>query len=62
MIDPVYLASLEERIKNRITDEWPGVHNTHKKLFIAGVVKDGGATQALIELSARIAVEEFNKF
>lgn len=62
MLDPAYLATLEDRIKTRITEEWPGVHNTSKRLYVAGVVQEGSATQALIELSARIAIEEFNRF
>lgn len=62
MIDPTHLASLEKSIKERITAEWPGVIVTPKRVYMAGEVREGGATEALIALAARIAVEEFNKF
>lgn len=62
MIDPEVLASLEASIKKRITEEWPGVVVTPQRVLLAGKVREGGATEALIALAARIAVEEFDKF
>lgn len=62
MIDPEVLATLEAKIKDRITDEWPGVVVTPNRIMLAGKVREGGATEALIALAARIAVEEFNRF
>lgn len=62
MLEPSYLADLETRIVDRAKDEWVGVHVTPRKSFLAPPVRDGGASEALIKLTARIAVDEINKF
>lgn len=62
MIEPSFLADLEQRIVERTKDEWVGPHVTTKKTFLAPPVKDGGATDTLIRLTAKVAVDEFNKF
>lgn len=61
MLEPSYLADLETRIVTRAKDEWVGYHSTPKKDFFAPPVRAGGATEALIKHTARIAIEEVNK-
>lgn len=62
MHDPSFLADVEKRIVDRAKEEWVGPHVTPRKTFLAPPVRDGGATEAVIKLTARIACEEFNKF
>jgi hypothetical protein len=62
MHDPRFLAAIETRIIERSKEEWMGFHATPKKSFFAPPVRDGGATEALIHHTARIACEEFDTF
>lgn len=61
MLEPSFLADLETRIVTRSKDEWVGYHNLPKKDFFAPPVRDGGATEALIKHTARIAIQEFDR-
>lgn len=60
MLDPRYLADLEARIVTRAKDEWVGYHSLPAKDFFAPPVRKGGATEALIQHTARIAVQEID--
>jgi len=61
MHDPSFLAEIETRIVERSREEWVGFHDLPKKSFFAPPVREGGATEALIKHTARIAVQEFNR-
>ena len=57
-LDPKYAQGLEQRIVERATNEWPGVHTTPTQIITVGPVRPGGATETLIRFTAHIAVEE----
>lgn len=61
ILDPEYLARLQASIAARAREEWPGLLVLPEGLKLIGPVRDDGATAALIDLVARIAVEEFDK-
>jgi hypothetical protein len=59
MLDPAYADGLRARIVQRAHDQWPGVHHLPARgSVLIGPVTDGGATAALIEMVADIAIDE----
>lgn len=50
---------LATRVEARVRSEWPGTHTTgHRGLLEAPEIREGGATDALVLLMARIIREE----
>jgi len=57
-----YLAELRQRVVDRLRDEWPGVRIIDNRgMVLIPPVSEGGATEALIQLAADIAIQEIQK-
>lgn len=48
------LAMAEARVRK----EWPGTHIAERGAFVAPIIREGGATDALLKMTMKIVAEE----